>query len=141
MYVDIVISIVLNLNKYFFLFHECPKRGGLFSITRFLYGWQKIFTNKNIFSKHNLLLCLYHFSLKCIIKKYLSHYDPLKSKNLLEMHFYFVWMAEASLARLRAPYDCRFSVQCKVIPLPVVYDAITGLTEFIISIVNSVKNC
>ena len=35
--------------------------------------------------------------------------------------------------------DCRFSVQCKVIELHAFYDAITGLTEFIISIFNSVK--
>ena len=35
--------------------------------------------------------------------------------------------------------DCRFSVQCKVIEPPAFYDAITGPTEFIISIVNSVK--
>ena len=35
--------------------------------------------------------------------------------------------------------DCWFSVQCKVIALLAFYDAITGPTEFIISIVNSVK--
>ena len=35
--------------------------------------------------------------------------------------------------------DRRFSVQCKVIALPTFYDAITGQTEFIISLVNSVK--
>ena len=41
----------------------------LFSITRFLYGWQKIFTNKNIFSKSiYYMFCLYHFSVKFIIK-------------------------------------------------------------------------
>ena len=42
-------------------------------------------------------------------------------------------------ARVRAPHECRFSVQCKAIALPAFYDAITGPTEFIISIVNSVK--
>ena len=35
--------------------------------------------------------------------------------------------------------EIRFSVQCKVIALLDFYDAITGPTEFIISIVNSVK--
>ena len=35
--------------------------------------------------------------------------------------------------------DCRFSVQCKVIELPAFYDAITGPTVLIISIVNSLK--
>ena len=42
-------------------------------------------------------------------------------------------------ARVRASPDCRFSAQCKVIALPAFYDAITGPTEFIISIVNSGK--
>ena len=40
---------------------------------------------------------------------------------------------------VRASPDCRFSVQCKVIALPAFYDAITGPTEFIISLFNSVK--
>ena len=35
--------------------------------------------------------------------------------------------------------DCRISEQCKVIALLGFYDAITGPTEFIVSIVNSVK--
>ena len=35
--------------------------------------------------------------------------------------------------------DCRFLVECKVIALLAFYDAITGPTEFIISIINSVK--
>ena len=35
--------------------------------------------------------------------------------------------------------DCRCSVQTKVITLLVFYDAITGPTEFIISLANSVK--
>ena len=39
-----------------------PPNAGM---TRFLYGWQKIFTNKNII----YMFCLYSFSLKCIIKK------------------------------------------------------------------------
>ena len=38
-----------------------------------------------------------------------------------------------------SPHECRFSVQYMVIALPAFYDAITGTTEFIISIVNSVK--
>ena len=41
--------------------------------------------------------------------------------------------------RVRAPHDFRFSAKCKVIALPAFCDAITGPTEFIISIVNSVK--
>ena len=52
------------------------------------------------------------------------------------------WLAgqTAVLAALvRAPHDCRFSVQCKVIELPAFCDTITGPTEFIISLVNSVK--
>ena len=36
-------------------------------------------------------------------------------------------------ARVRAPNEYRFSVQCKVIVLPAFYDPITGPTEFIIS--------
>ena len=35
--------------------------------------------------------------------------------------------------------DCRFSVPCQVIELHAFYGAITGPTEFIISIVNSIK--
>ena len=35
--------------------------------------------------------------------------------------------------------DCRFLMQCKIIALLAFYDDITGPTEFIISIVNSVK--
>ena len=35
--------------------------------------------------------------------------------------------------------DCRFSVQYKVVALLAFYDAITGPTEFIIFLVNSVK--
>ena len=42
-------------------------------------------------------------------------------------------------ARVRAPHECRSSVQCKVIALPALYDAITGPTDFIISIVISIK--
>ena len=42
-------------------------------------------------------------------------------------------------ARVRAPHECRFSVHCKVIALPAFYDAITGPTEFIISIVKIVN--
>ena len=52
----------------------------LFSTTRFLHSWQKIFTNKNIFSKHYLhVLFISFFFVKCIIKKnYLPSYGPLK---------------------------------------------------------------
>ena len=50
-----------------------PTNAGLFSITRFLYGWQKIFTNK-IFSQNMIyIFCLYNFSLKWIIKKIIYH--------------------------------------------------------------------
>ena len=42
-------------------------------------------------------------------------------------------------ARVRAPHECRFSVKCNVVAVPAFYDAITGSTEFIIYIVNSVK--
>ena len=45
-------------------------------------------------------------------------------------------------ARVRAALgtpDCRFSVQCEVIVLLVLSEAITGPTEFIIFLVNSVK--
>ena len=34
-------------------------------------------------------------------------------------------------ARVQAPHDSRFSVQCNVIALPAIYDAITGPTKFI----------
>ena len=45
------ISLKLNGAKDFI---AVPPNSCLFSITSFLYGWQKIFTNKNIFSKHDL---------------------------------------------------------------------------------------
>ena len=35
-------------------FSRSARKNGLFSIARFLYSWQKIFTNKNIFSKCDL---------------------------------------------------------------------------------------
>ena len=58
---------------------------GLFSITRFLYGWQKIFLNKNIFSKHDLHVSLYYFSLKWTIKKIIYQATiPLKE--------YLIWV-------------------------------------------------
>ena len=53
-----------------------------------------------------------------------------------------MWLAGQAAVlkeRIRAPHECRFSVQCKVIALPAFYDAITGPTEFIICIVTSVK--
>ena len=40
---------------------------------------------------------------------------------------------------VKAPHACRSSVQCKVIALRAFYDAVTESTEFIISVVNSVK--
>ena len=49
------------------------------------------------------------------------------------------WLARLSAVWTRAAHECRFSVQCKVIALPAFYDAITGPTQFIISLVNSVK--
>ena len=55
------------------------------------------------------------------------------------------WLTEQTAVlttRVRASlviHDCRLSVLCKVIALPVFYDAITGPTEFIISLLNSVK--
>ena len=45
------------------LLQECPK--WMFIFYSFLYGLQKIFTNKNII----YMFCLYNFSVKCIIKK------------------------------------------------------------------------
>ena len=48
---------------------------------------------------------------------------------------------EVLTARVRTSLvtpDCRFSLQCKVIALLALFDAITGPTEFI-SLVNSVK--
>ena len=42
-------TISLKLNEELAFLGVSPKTG-LFSIARFLYGWQKIFTNKNIFS-------------------------------------------------------------------------------------------
>ena len=50
-----------------------------------------------------------------------------------------VGQTEMLPARVRAPLDCRFSVQCKVIALPALYDDISGRTELNISPDNSVK--
>ena len=50
-------------------FIAVPPNAGLFSITRFLYGWQKIFSNKNIFSKHDLHVLFISFFSKMYIKK------------------------------------------------------------------------
>ena len=46
-----------------------PPNTCLFSITRFLYGWQKIFTNKNSFSKHDLHVLFISFFYKMYNKK------------------------------------------------------------------------
>ena len=52
----------------------------LFYITRFLYSWQKIFTNKKISQNTIYMFCLYPFLLKWIIKKnYLPPYGPLNT--------------------------------------------------------------
>ena len=51
------------------------------------------------------------------------------------------WLAgqtAVSIARVRASPDCSFSVQCKVIALPVFYYDINGPNEFI-ALVNSIK--
>ena len=49
------------------------------------------------------------------------------------------WSAEqTAVLKVRVPHEYIFSVQCKVIDMAAFYDAITGPTEFIISIVNSV---
>ena len=54
-----------------------------FSITSFLYGWQKIFTNKNIFSNNDLhVLFILFFSEVDNKNNYLSCYDPLKQHNI-----------------------------------------------------------
>ena len=55
------------------------------------------------------------------------------------------WLARQTAvltARVRTSLltpDCRFSVQSKFIALLAFYDTITGPTQFIISLVNSVK--
>ena len=46
-----------------------PLNACLFSITCFLYGWQKIFTNKNIFSKHDLCVLFISFFCKMYNKE------------------------------------------------------------------------
>ena len=56
------------------------QNASLFSITRFIYGWKKIFTKKTFSKDMIYMFCLlYHFSLKWIIKNfYLSCFRPLK---------------------------------------------------------------
>ena len=49
------------------VFPWVPRNAGLFSITRFLYGWRKIDTNKNIFSKHDLHVLFISFFTKIYI--------------------------------------------------------------------------
>ena len=46
-----------------------PSNDGLFSITRFLYGWPKTFTNKNIFSKRDLHVLFISFFSKIYNKR------------------------------------------------------------------------
>ena len=59
-----------------------PPNTYLYSIARFLYGLQKIFTNKNIFLKGVLHVLFRTFFSKCIINKnYLRTYDPLKGEH------------------------------------------------------------
>ena len=70
-------------------------------------------------------------------------------KILLFIHIYYnseisdgqvVSGTDGSVNGSSSTPDCsRFSVLCKIIALPVFYDDITGQTEFIISLVNSVK--
>ena len=56
-------------------------QNGLSSIAYFLYGWQKIFTNKNIFSKGDLLFLFITFFSKMYNKKYYFLPDnPHKNK-------------------------------------------------------------
>ena len=50
-------------------FIAVPPNAFLFSITRFLYGWQKIFTNKIIFLKHVLHVLFISFFSKMYNKK------------------------------------------------------------------------
>ena len=52
-------------------FIAVPPNACLFSITCFLYSWQKIFTNKNIFSKHDLHVLFISFFSKMYNKKLL----------------------------------------------------------------------
>ena len=73
------ISLKLNGAKDFI---AVPPNACLFSITPFLYGWQKIFTNKNIFSKHDLHVLFISFFSKINNKKHLSNYRPLKKTYL-----------------------------------------------------------
>ena len=54
-------------------FIAVPPNACLFSITRFLYSWQKIFTNKNIFSNHDLHVLFISFFSKIDNKKLIFH--------------------------------------------------------------------
>ena len=60
------LSLTLNGAKTFL---AVPPNACLFSITRFLYGWQKIFTNKNIFQKHDLHVLFIAFLCKMYNKE------------------------------------------------------------------------
>ena len=89
----------------------------------------KIYINtiRTIFSSNDILhLCL-NFNIIII----------LSTSTLIEEN---KWMFIPLFIIIRAQYECRFSVQCKVIGLPAFYDTITGPTKFIISIFNSVKS-
>ena len=48
-----------------------PLKTSLFSIARFIYGWQKIFTNKNTFSKSDLHFLFRTFYSKMFNNKHL----------------------------------------------------------------------
>ena len=54
-------------------FIAVPPNACLFSITRFLYSWQKIFTNKNIFSKDDLHVLFISFFSKMYKKTFIYH--------------------------------------------------------------------
>ena len=62
------ISLKLNGAKDFI---AVPPNACLFSITHFLYSWQKIFMNKNIFSKHDQHVLFISFFSKMYNKKLL----------------------------------------------------------------------
>ena len=60
------LSLTLNGAKTFL---AVPTNACLFSITPFLYGWQKILTNKNIFQKHDLHVLFIAFFCKMYNKE------------------------------------------------------------------------
>ena len=78
-----------------------------------------------------------------VLSIFICKYINIISQTSLPTAVMAKWLAGLTAvltARVRAPHEYRFSVQCKVIAVPAFYDAIAVPTEFIISIVNSVKN-